>query len=284
MVRDSVDSFFASSGNDCDGDGDDDGHDDDDDDDDDSGDDHSSQDGQGSRPQTAKKTTEPAAMAKPAIQTGAALESMTLSPPAVMAAWMEAWREQLAQRFQDLQFNMRTIPAAVDYQTLFQNHMAKFPYPMPKWNTPKPQQQQQQRRRQGGGTEYKWSELFNPPLPPAYDELFPDGGGFGGEPPEKIEPVQDVQVPDPSSPSSQTAAKGAANSSRSASPSIHDLQEIHRKIARGDRNLTEAQQAELRAHMAKLKRIQSDRRLYFFWVCCGPGERGGCVLIADGPF
>ncbi|KAF8544570.1 hypothetical protein BDD12DRAFT_815722 [Trichophaea hybrida] len=180
-----------------------------------------------------------------------------LSPPAIMSAWMEAWREHLTQSFQNFQQNMPAIPAAVDYQTLFQSHMAKFQNPMPKWNTAKAEASQQREV----GAEYKWSELFSPPPPPAYNELYPEGNEFGGQQPEKIMPAED----NPVQTSSSSVLLPLIRSTSPASSTV-GLREIHQKIARGDHNLTEAQQAEYRAHIRKMKRIESDRRLYFFWI------------------
>jgi hypothetical protein len=178
-----------------------------------------------------------------------------LSPPAIMAAWMDAWREQLTHSLQNLQLNMPTIPTAVDYQNMFQNHMARFQNPMPRWNNFKPPFVQQR-----DDPNYKWSELFHPPAPPAYDELFPDGNQAGGlRQDTKVQPAEDEQA---------VASSSAMepNSSRASSPPI-DLRELHRRITLGDPNLTQAQQDEYRAHIRKMKRIESDRRLYFFWVC-----------------
>ncbi|KAA8911777.1 hypothetical protein FN846DRAFT_773689 [Sphaerosporella brunnea] len=193
-----------------------------------------------------------------------------LSPPAIMAAWMEAWREQLTQSFQNLQLSMPAMPTAqTDYQTLLREQMAKFQYQvpampaMPRWGG---------FGQQRGGPDYKWSELLHPPAapsspsdpaPPAYDELYPDGNAPSGEAPEKVQPM--VQ-------SSTAAATETSELRRRASPlpepssSKHALREIQRKITRRDHTPTEAEQAEYRAQIQKLQRIQNDRRLYFFWI------------------
>jgi len=260
MTRDSVDDYYTSPSDEY------------------SSDDNDSQDGvaqawtsrRGSMQDlpSAVRKAEQTVMDKPITETIPPLNTVgslgsPLSPPAIMAAWMDAWREQLTQSLQNLQLNMPAIPAAVDYQTLFQNHMAKFQNPMPKWNTTKPESSQQREV----GPDYKWSELFSPPPPPAYDELYPDGNEFGGQPPEKIVPAEDVPV--------QTSSVSTLVRSTSPASLTVGLREIHRQIARGDHILTDAQQAEIRAHIRKMKRIQSDRRLYFFWVC--PISCLGCV-------
>ncbi|KAI5852145.1 hypothetical protein BZA05DRAFT_337350 [Tricharina praecox] len=175
----------------------------------------------------------------------------------LMIAWMDAWREQLTQSFQNLQLNIPVLPTAqIDYQTMLRDQMAKLQYPqMPRWGFA----QDPERK----AVDYKWSELLHPPAapessgemaPPAYDELYPDGNGSGGAPPEKIEPVQDTPV--------QVEAE-SSKPTRTASPELAmDLREIHRQITRRDQPLTSAQQA----HLRKMKRIESDRRLYFFWI------------------
>lgn len=188
-----------------------------------------------------------------------------LSPPAMMAAWMEACREQLAHSFQNLQIN---IPAPGDYQTLFQNQMARLQNPMPKWNRPDASE---------GAADYKWSELLHPPVPPAYDDLYPEGKEFDrGLPEEKGEPVESA----PNQTLDLKASTLALTINRSASPATSstsiDLREIHRHFARGDSVLSKEQQAEYLAHIRKMKRIESDRRLFFFWVCPVPHMMLGC--------
>ena len=175
----------------------------------------------------------------------------------LMIAWMDAWREQLTQSFQNLQLTIPVLPTAqIDYQTMLRDQMAKLQYPqMPRWGFAQHPERE--------NIDYKWSELLHPPAapqssgevaPPAYDELYPDGNGTGGAPPEKIEPVRDALV--------QVEAE-IFKPSRTPSPEpAMDLREIHRQITRRDQPLTSAQQA----HLRKMKRIESDRRLYFFWV------------------
>jgi hypothetical protein len=192
------------------------------------------------------------------------------SPPAIMAAWMEAWREQLTQSFQNLQLSMPAMPTAqTDYQTLLRGQMAKFQYQVPTMPTmPRWGGFGQQR----GGPDYKWSELLHPPAapsspgdsaPPAYDELYPDGNAPCDQSSEKVELVQDTST-------AATEASGPRrriSSSPEPSTSKLALREIQRRITRRDHTPTEAEQAEYRAQIQKLQRIQSDRRLYFFWVC-----------------
>ena len=59
-----------------------------------------------------------------------------------------------------------------------------------------------------------------------------------------------------------------------AASSPDHMTELHRLFSRsGGEALSDEQKAELQAHMRKIKRIESDRRLFFFWVCC-------CALFA----
>jgi hypothetical protein len=194
-----------------------------------------------------------------------------LSPPAIMAAWMEAWREQLTQSFQNLQLSMPAIPTAqTDYHTLLREQMARFQYQVPtmpaipRWGG---------FGQQRGGADYKWSELLHPPAaplspgdsaPPAYNELYPDGSV---PPPEKIEPVREEASTAAAAAVAEASGVRKRTTAPSPEPSKTDLREIQRKIIRRDHTPTEAEQAEYRAQIQKIQRIQSDRRLYFFWVC-----------------
>ncbi|KAI5818938.1 hypothetical protein BZA77DRAFT_242454 [Pyronema omphalodes] len=194
-------------------------------------------------------------MAEAATQAITPINAAAAAP--YMAAWMDNWHERFFQGFQGwpgLQLNMPAIPGitTADYQTAILNQMAKLGNPMAKSKAVEAAEESQTVNQEG--SDYKWSELFSPPAPPAYNALYPDGNELGNEAPEKILPVEPVQT---------TASTSAL--SRSASPST-GLREIHRKIARGDIALTEAQRAEYRSHVAKMKRIQNDRRLYFFWI------------------
>ncbi|KAI5777163.1 hypothetical protein EDC01DRAFT_428775 [Geopyxis carbonaria] len=171
------------------------------------------------------------------------------SPPAAMVAWMDAWREQFTQSIQNLQLNMPAIPAAAEYQNMFQNHMARFQNPMLKW---KPHQKDDQ--------DYKWSELFHPPAPPAYEELYPHGND-GPSDSVNGKSTDSVVV-------SESSITAAIQRPRSVSPrlSAMDLKELHRQITSGEGQLTETQKVQHLAHLRKLKRIESDRRLFFIWI------------------
>jgi len=180
------------------------------------------------------------------------------TPAPLMVAWMDAWREQLMQSFQNLQLNIPVLPMTqIDYQTMLRDQMAKLQYPqMPRWGFAQDPDRKE--------VDYKWSELLHPPTapdssgemaPPAYDELYPDGNASGGAPPEKIEPAPNAPV--------KVEAESSKPTRMTSSDLSMDLREIQRQITRRGQPLTSAQQA----HLRKMKRIENDRRLYFFWVC-----------------
>ncbi|KAI9894821.1 MAG: hypothetical protein M1814_000040 [Vezdaea aestivalis] len=120
----------------------------------------------------------------------------------------------------------------------------------------------------GGNARYTWKELLNPPELPSYHDLYPNGkdgslplsesfddkGQPTLQPADKIEcinnPTEHTDVAEPSS-----------SSSSSALPETIDLR-------RGSKSgLTDQQREQIRAaHLRKIKRIKSDRTLFFFWV------------------
>ena len=185
----------------------------------------------------------------PAISTDQPTEVQP-SASVIAAAWMDAWREQLAQSLQNIHINMPGLPAAAaDYQTMFQNHMARLQNPMANmanWRPPFAQPEP-------GNADYKWSELFHPPQappapasPPAYNELYPTGAGIQTEEKQLEATSSSVE--------------------RQPSPHLEDIRELQRDLVKGERKINDKEHARHLAHLRKMKRIQSDRRLYFFWV------------------
>lgn len=190
----------------------------------------------------------------------AASRELPPSPSAMMAAWREGFAASL-QNFQN-HWNIPTMPTAAEFhQNIFQNlnPMAKFnalmpPFAQP-WSAANPTQQDMK-----DGV-YKWWELFaTPQAPPPYEELFPQPGTSSGPVGDTIllrgPDLDDAKVPEPI----------VIPSSSSPSVSSLDMNELQRRIAKGGRDITMEQQEEYRAHAAKMKKIENDRRLYFFWV------------------
>ncbi|KAL7269334.1 SPT3 Dosage dependent suppressor of Ty-induced promoter mutations-like protein [Rhizina undulata] len=202
-------------------------------------------------------------------ESGDSSNDASANPNAAMspAAMMTAWREQITASFQQHLQALQWMAAPADYQQMFnrfQNPMAKFNVFMPPSaqheQRVEEESKQQQHLEQG---QYKWKELFVNPPPPAYDELYPQGGSSSGVDTllARGAAVDDVDLDS----KARERAISVASSSRSVSPNI-DLDELQRKIAHGGRDFTKEQQEEYRAHVRKMKKIESDRRLYFFWL------------------
>lgn len=192
----------------------------------------------------------------------AASRELGPSPSAMMAAWRENFAASL-QNFQT-HWNLPTMPTAAEFhQNIFQNlnPMAKFnalmpPFTQP-WSAANPTPTQQDMK----DGDYKWWELFTTPqAPPPYEELFPQPGVPSG-------PVGDtVLLRGPDVDEAKVQEPTVVASSPSSSASSLDMNELQRRIAKGGRDITREQQEEYRAHAAKMKKIENDRRLYFFWV------------------
>lgn len=197
----------------------------------------------------------------------AASRELAPSPSAMMAAWRENFAVSL-QNFQN-HWNLPAMPTAAEFhQNIIQNlnPMAKFNALMPPFaqpwsaanSNPNPTQQDMK------DGDYKWWELFSTPqAPPPYEELFPHPGAPSGTAGDTVllrgPDVDDTKVAEPT-----VAEATATSSSSNASPL--DMNELQRRIAKSGRDITREQREEYRAHAAKIKRIENDRRLYLFWV------------------
>ena len=198
-----------------------------------------------------------------------------MAPPAEglgPAAAVTAWREQIAasiQNLQNLQWNLPTMPTAADYQHIFQNPMAALQNPMARFHALMPPSPFAQDRNVVDSSEikkgqYTWWELFSAPqAPPAYDELFPHQPSGSRGPPDDIilergSEVDNAKLPEELVPPSPSGSSSSASSL--------DVNELRYRIARGVQDMTKEQQDEYRTHARKMKKIESDRRLYFFWV------------------
>lgn len=192
----------------------------------------------------------------------AASHELAPSPSAMMAAWRENFAASL-QNFQN-HWNLPAMPTAAEFhQNIFQNlnPMAKFnalmpPFAQP-WSAANPNPTQQDMK----DGDYKWWELFTTPqAPPPYEELFPQPGMPSGPAGDTVllrgPDVDETKVPEPT----------VIASPPLSSASSLDMNELQRRIAKGGRDITREQQKEYRAHAAKMKKIENDRRLYFFWV------------------
>jgi hypothetical protein len=161
------------------------------------------------------------------------------------------------------------MPTAADYQHIFQNPMAAFQYPMARFHALMPPFPPFAQGREVNGQEmkegeYKWWELFSgPQAPPAYDELFPQAGSSRTPADDIIlergAVVEDAKVSQERavlvSPDSSASPSSASSDSATSTLDVDELR---------CQNATREQQEEYLAR--KMKKIENDRRLYFFWV------------------
>ncbi|KAI9699274.1 MAG: hypothetical protein M1836_002884 [Candelina mexicana] len=185
------------------------------------------------------------------------------------AAAMVAWRGQLATQIQNFQQHVQLnlpnlqvpalppMPNLPDYQTspMVRRISSLVPHRIPSRPStlarPPPPSKE---------SEYRWWELFSaspPPPPPAYDEIFPENN--------------DVDVDIKKSSAIRAAADAAfdlqyADEYDQVVAKTSTVVARHQTSARS-KSLTREQQEELRAaHARKVKRIRSDRNLFFIWL------------------
>ncbi|KAI9780502.1 MAG: hypothetical protein M1835_004474 [Candelina submexicana] len=185
------------------------------------------------------------------------------------AAAVVAWRGQLATQIQNFQQHVQLnlpnlqvpalppMPNFPDYQTspMVRRISSLVPHRIPSRPStlarPPPPSKE---------SEYRWWELFSaspPPPPPAYDEIFPENN--------------DVDV-DIKKSSAIRAAADAAFDLQYADEYDQVVAKTSTVLARHElsgrsKSLTREQQEELRAaHARKVKRIRSDRNLFFIWL------------------
>ncbi|KAF2836918.1 hypothetical protein M501DRAFT_1018330 [Patellaria atrata CBS 101060] len=192
------------------------------------------------------------------------------------AAAMSAWRDQLANQIQHFQQNMHwnfpnfqlpqlpqlsQLPALPTYTphpmirriSNLVPHQAAAPSPSAS------------SERTATPTDYSWRDLFSTPtLPPAYEEIYP----------QNVDKDMDVKK----SSTMQAAAEAILDQAcmekfdtthAESSTTIHkslSMETLDVKI--GSRSsITKEQQEQIRrAHQQKLKRIRSDRNLFFIWI------------------
>ncbi|KAI9815778.1 MAG: hypothetical protein M1827_002174 [Pycnora praestabilis] len=212
-------------------------------------------------------------------------------PPGYMspAAGMVAWRDQIAAQIQHLQqtvhWNLPNIqmpalplmPNLPDYQTYLPN----LPNPMVrKISSLVPHRQPASRPATSSGVvdqsskeaDYRWWELFSGSSspPPAYEEIFPQDQRQNGTPGLDLKKSSAIRAAadaalDHAYEDSAPSAQG--ESSRTVAHRSSSAETIDISLNIGRRSLTKEQQDELRAaHAKKIKRIQSDRNLFFIWI------------------
>jgi hypothetical protein len=183
------------------------------------------------------------------------------------AAAMTAFRDQLAAQIQHLQQtmhlnlpNLPQMPTLPDYQAYLPTN------PMVRRISNLVGNRQDSTTKE---QDYRWWDLFSstiPAAPPAYEDIFPQG---------------DVDTKRASA--AQAAADTVADNKCAE---IFDLTEAESSTTAGQKKrpvvvgtvrigqnhtVTREQQDQLRlAHAKKVKKLRSDRNLFFIWVCLSP--------------
>jgi hypothetical protein len=197
------------------------------------------------------------------------------SPPEVAvgaSAAMTAWRAQLSAQLQNIQqtvhWNLPTLPQMPalppmpnlpDYQTYLPHPVRRFSSLVPNRSGSRPTSSSLSPSKDA---DYKWWELFSSAAPPpAYDEIYPtnDTPTVDDKKTAAAQMVADTIADEKCS--SIFDVDTAESSTAGLMPDMIDL----RKGRQG--SLTKEQANQLRiAHARKIKRIKSDRNLFFIWV------------------
>ncbi|KAH0542604.1 hypothetical protein FGG08_003012 [Glutinoglossum americanum] len=186
---------------------------------------------------------------------------------------MVAWRQQLATHFQHLQqlWNLPNLPnlpqippmpALPDYQNYLGNRMGRLNSLVPLRSPSRSGASSGSESQAAKEADYRWWELFSvPSAPPAYEEIFPQSEPKPAD--QKIVNVAQAAVDAYADQKCAEAfdyqtAKSSSTGGRS-SPTI--------ELRIDGLTITKEAQEELRAaHARKLKKIKSDRNLFFVWI------------------
>ncbi|TGZ76538.1 hypothetical protein EX30DRAFT_352550 [Ascodesmis nigricans] len=181
-------------------------------------------------------------------------QTTNVPPPASQAAyiaWVDTLRDQVMQGVQNLHLTLPTMPGATDYQIRLRDRMAgvnlpAFPNPF----------------------NFRPTEFFQTHTtadPPAYNEIFPDGQERPEIPPDIKDATETVATPPVATRS--LSVQSLTQCLRTPSPTPMDIKELQRQLlVTDDPSMTEEKRRELQSHVNKLKRDESDRRLYFIWL------------------
>ncbi|KAI9679188.1 MAG: hypothetical protein M1817_005207 [Caeruleum heppii] len=196
------------------------------------------------------------------------------------AASIAAWRTQLSAQLQHLQQTVNwnlpnlpqiptrlPIPGLPDYQNYLAHPISAL-VPHRSNSTSRPSTAPADDRRESKETEYRWWELFSTtataPPPPAYEDIYPqsEDRDLQGKKDLVLQVASDVLAqqsrveatqPQPSEPSK-------ASSSRTVSTDSGSLRFGGSSISREEQERIRA------AHARKIKKIKSDRNLFFIWI------------------
>ncbi|KAL1636930.1 SPT3 Dosage dependent suppressor of Ty-induced promoter mutations-like protein [Neofusicoccum ribis] len=209
----------------------------------------------------------------PPSRRGSAKEIRPLSQPTqqpavpVVAAAMNAWRENLSAQIHSFQQNMHwnlpnlqlpalpPLPNLPDYQAhpMVRRISSLVPHRSPPRT---PSSSGDETATPPASNEYRWKDLFSTPAaPPAYEEIYPENA-------DKDTDVKKMSV-------AQAAADHlldeACAEQFDAAESSDAKSSLNLEL--GKKSLTKEEQEQVRrAHSQKLKRIRSDRNLFFIWI------------------
>ena len=188
------------------------------------------------------------------------------------SAAMTAWRAQLTTQLQNIQqtvhWNLPTLPQMPalppmpnlpDYQTYLPHPVRRISSLVPNRGNSRPTSSAITSSKDA---DYKWWELFSSSAPPpAYDEIYPanDTPVMDEKKTAAVQMVADTLADQKCS--TMFDVDTAESSTAGLMPEMIDL----RQGRQG--SLTKEQADQLRvAHARKIKRIKSDRNLFFIWV------------------
>lgn len=193
--------------------------------------------------------------------------SALLAPAAAMAAWREQLSMQIQQFQQSVHWNFPNfqLPALPPLPNLEDYHA----HPMVRRiSSLVPQRTAPNRGTQPAAdmnnTEYSWRDLFTTPTsPPAYEDIYPEGAkpqSMGDKKASLLQAVAETALDSVCAGRFDTVATtSSSNTTQKAPPKLD--------VRIGKHAITKEQQEQLRlAHAQKLKRIRSDRNLFFIWV------------------
>ncbi|KAK0616139.1 Tankyrase-1 [Lasiodiplodia hormozganensis] len=193
-------------------------------------------------------------------------------PAMPVVAAMNAWRENLSAQINYFQQNMHwnlpnlQLPALPPLPNLpgYQGHpmMRRISSLVPHRSPPRtPSSSGDETATPSGssGNDYKWKDLFTTPAaPPAYEEIYPENV-------DKDTDVKKMSV-------AQAAAdhlldQACAEQFDTEAESSSQATKSSLNVELGKKSLTKEEQEQVRrAHAQKLKRIRSDRNLFFVWI------------------
>ncbi|KAI9674855.1 MAG: hypothetical protein M1829_003595 [Trizodia sp. TS-e1964] len=193
------------------------------------------------------------------------------------AASLIAWRNQLSLHFQNIQQNLPNLPNLPQMPTLpplpnlpnlpdYQTYLN--PQPMVRRISSLVPRQSRPNTATGEPKDgdYRWWELFatSSAPPPSYEEIFPKSEDFDLDVKKQsaAQASADAIADQKCAAAFDSVTELTANASKSTVAAVEPQQ-----LQVGRRHITREQQELLRAaHAKKIKKIKSDRNLFFIWI------------------